>query len=330
METGKRAWNCELSTIDTTFLIVGALTASAYFKGNSTQEQEIHYLAERLYWRVDWNWALNESNVVSQGWEPEKGFFPYRWLGYDEALLLYILGLGSPTYQLPATSFNAWSNSYQWISKYGYNYLYAGSLFTHQLSHIWVDFRGIQDAIMREKKSDYFKNSCLATYVQRQYAIENPNQYIGYGECCWGITASDGPGFITEEIDGKKRVFFDYVARGVPDGPDDGTIAPWTAISSLPFASEIVLPLIEHITYKLQVKSENPYGFNSTFNQTFVNKDGSRGWISPYHFGINVGPIMLMIENYRTGMVWSLLRDNPYIKNGLMRAGFTGGWLTPS
>lgn len=327
MNTGKRAWNCELSTIDTAFLIAGALTACTYFSGTSTQEEEIHFLAEELYWRIDWQWALNDSDALSLGWKPEVGFFPYRWLGYDEALLLYILGLGSPSYPLPDTSFKAWSHSYKWKKNYGYAYLYAGPLFTHQLSHIWIDFRGIQDAFMRIKNSDYFKNSRFATYVQQKYAIENPKNFVGYKDCCWGITASDGPGPKIEEIDGIKREFFDYVARGVPYGPDDGTLAPWVTILSLPFAAEIVLPFIEHIIYRLNLKSGHPYGFNSTFNQTFVNQDGSRGWISPYHFGINVGPIILMIENYRTEMIWSIMRECPYIIKGLKRAGFTGGWL---
>ncbi len=121
-------------------------------------------------------------------------FFPYRWEGYDEAMLLYILGLGSPTYPLPENSYTAWVKSYEWKKIYGYDYLYAGSLFTHQLSHIWIDFRDIQDAFMREKKSDYFENSRRATYIQQQYASKIHSDFVGYSHCCWGITASDGPG----------------------------------------------------------------------------------------------------------------------------------------
>jgi hypothetical protein len=181
---------------------------------------------------------------------------------------------------------------------------------------------------MRKKNSDYFKNSRQATYVQQNYAIENPHHFVGYKACCWGITASDGPGPAIQEIDGIRREFFDYVARGVPFGPDDGTIAPWVSISSLPFAPEIVVPFIEHTIYELKIKSDHPYGFNATFNQTFINKEGKRGWISPYHFGINTGPVLLMIENYRTEMIWKIMRECPYIIKGLKQAGFRGGWLS--
>ena len=151
MKTGRRAWLCELSTIDSTFLFAGMLTAGIYFDRNNAEEQEIRNLADELYCRVDWQWAQNQGDTVTHGWKPESGFLPYRWQGYDEAMLLYILGLGSPTYPLPQNSYTAWTDSYEWKQIYGYDYLYAGSLFTHQLSHIWIDFRDIQDAFMREK-----------------------------------------------------------------------------------------------------------------------------------------------------------------------------------
>ena len=327
MQTGRRAWKSELSTIDTTFLIAGMLTAAIYFDAENDQEQEIRTLANALYSRVDWQWAQNQENAVSLGWKPESGFIPYRWQGYDEAMLLYILGLGSPTYPLPQSSYTAWADGYQWEQIYGYDYLYSGSFFTHQFSHIWVDFRHIQDAVMRAKGSDYFKNSRYATYVQQQYAIHNPHNFIGYNKCCWGITASDGPGPATLLINGTQREFFDYVARSVPNGPDDGTLSPWSAITSLPFAPEIVLPMIDHCIYTLKLKEGNRYGFNSTFNQTYQTAASPHGWVSPWHFGINKGPIVLMIENYRSGLLWSLMRNSPYIVNGLKRAGFTGGWL---
>ena len=147
-------------------------------------------------------WAQNRGATVTHGWKPKRGFLKYRWEGYDEALLLYILGLGSPTHPLPESSYTAWTSSYQWESCYGYEYLYAGPLFTHQLSHVWIDFRGIQDAFMREKGIDYFENSRRATYVQQCYAIENPHKFEGYGESCWGITASEGPGPATLKLDG--------------------------------------------------------------------------------------------------------------------------------
>jgi hypothetical protein len=128
----------------------------------------------------------------------------------------------------------------EWRTVYDTSYLYAGPLFTHQLSHVWIDFRGIQDVFMRAHGTDYFENSRRATEAQQQYAIRNPRGYAEYGETCWGITASNGPGDVTRDVGGVARQFFGYMARGVPDGPDDGTIAPWGVIASLPFAPEIV------------------------------------------------------------------------------------------
>lgn len=328
MKTGRRAWQCELSTVDTAFLIAGMLTASIYFDANSAKEQEIRTLAEALYCRVDWQWAQNQGDTITHGWKPESGFLPFRWQGYDEAMLLYILGLGSPTYPIPQSSYTAWANTYDWKNIYNIDYLYSGSLFTHQLSHIWVDFRLIQDVYMRDKKCDYFENSRRATYIQQQYAIRNPLDFVGYSACCWGITASDGPGFEALKLDGIERQFFDYIARSVPYGPDDGTVAPWAAISSLPFAPEIVLPMIDHCIYKLKLKEGNRYGFKATFNLTYRSKSSPSGWVSPWHYGINQGPIVLLIENYRTGLLWRLMRSCPYLVSGLKRAGFTGGYLS--
>ena len=327
MKTGRRAWQCELSTVDSAFLLAGMLTAAQYFNANTPEEQEIRTLADALYRRADWQWAQNQGKTLTHGWKPESGFLPFRWEGYDEAMLLYTLALGSPTFPLPASSYTAWASTYEWKNCHGIHFLYAGPLFTHQLSHVWIDFRKIQDAFMREKGIDYFENSRRATYVQQQYAIENPLGFSGYSDCCWGITASDGPGPDTRKVNGIVREFYNYIGRGVPYGPDDGTVAPWAAITSLPFAPEIVLPVIEHYTYKLKLKEGHVYGFRATFNQTHPDKNHPCGWVSPWHYGLNEGPIILMIENYRTGFIWELMRNCPYISNGLRRAGFNGGWL---
>ncbi|MEP7273209.1 MAG: glucoamylase family protein, partial [Acidobacteriota bacterium] len=177
---------------------------------------------------------------------------------------------------------------------------------------------------------DYFENSRRATYVQQQYAIDNPLKFAGYGPCCWGITASGGPGPATIKADGIERIFFDYVGRGVPYGPDDGTLAPWAVVASLPFAPEIVLPTLDYCIHQAKLTELSPYGFKASFNRTYpVQADNSNGWVSPWHYGLNHGPIILMIENYRTGLLWRLMRNCPYIVNGLRRAGFSGGWLEP-
>lgn len=244
IETGRRVWQCELSTIDSAFLFAGALTAAAYFDRDTADEAEIRCVADILYRRADWNWARDGGPTLTHGWRPESGFLPHRWRGYDEGLLLYILGLGSPTHPLPAESFAAYCSTYRWKKIYDCELLYSGPLFTHQLSHMWIDFRGLRDVFMREHGTDYFENSRLATYVQREYAIRNPMGWVGYGEHCWGFTACDGPGSIKRVVNGVEREFFEYVARGAPDGPDDGTIAPWVVVASLPFAPEIVIPTV--------------------------------------------------------------------------------------
>jgi len=330
METGGRAWESELSTIDTTFLLAGALLAAAYFDEESDEEREIRAIASLLYHRADWQWAQNGALKVSHGWKPETGFLRYRWEGYSEALLLYVLGLGSPTHPLPAESYRAWTETYRWKKLYGIEFLYGGPLFIHQLSHIWLDFRGIQDDYMREKGIDYFENSRRATLVQRQYAIRNPRKFSGYNENSWGITASDGPGPAIRRVDGVRRRFYDYRARGVPFGPDDGTIAPWAAIASLPFAPEIALSALQHFN-RVYPEMTSEYGFKCSFNPTFRsdgNDDGSRrGWISRGYYGLDQGPVILMIENFRSGLPWRLMRQCPPIVTGLLRAGFRNGWL---
>jgi hypothetical protein len=328
MQSGRRAWRCELSTVDSAFLLAGMLTAAAYFDADTGDEREVRDLADTLYRRANWRWAQNEGATLTHGWKPESGFLKFRWEGYDEGLLLYMLALGSPTYPLVGEGFAAWCSTYQWKSQYGYEYLYAGSFFTHQLSHVWIDFRKIQDGFMRGKGIDYFENTRRATHVQQQYAINNPLRFNGYGASCWGITASDGPGPDTLRIDGVERQFYDYIARGVPFGPDDGTIAPWAVAASLPFAPDIVIPSIEYFVRDLKLKAENPYGFKATFNATYPSKSGNRcGWVSPCHYGLNQGPLVLMIENYRSELLWRLTRQSPYIVSGLKRAGFAGGWL---
>ena len=327
MDTGRRAWECELSTIDSTILIAGALAAATYFDQDAETEQAIRRIADDLYRRMDWHWAMNGGPKVSMGWKPECGFLPYSWEGYDEAILLQVLGLASPTYPLPPESYQAFTSTYCWREIYGREFLYGGPLFMHQLSHMWIDFRGIQDEFMREKGIDYFENSRRATYVQQEYAIHNPREFKGYGENCWGITASDGPGPALLNIDGVERRFFDYEARGVPDGPDDGTIAPWAAVSSLPFAPEIVLPALQYFN-DVYPDMTSEYGFKCSFNPTFnQGPESENGWVSKGYYALDQGPVVIMIENYRNEFFWELMRKCPYVADGLRRAGFSGGWL---
>lgn len=327
MKTGLRTWNSEVSTIDTAYLLAGALTAAQYFDRETKDECEIRVLADALYRRADWHWAQHGALTVTLGWKPETGFIKYRWIGYSEALILYILALASPTFPLPAESYQAWTRTYKWTSLYGHEFVYAGPLFIHQLSHIWIDFRGIQDEYMRGKAIDYFENSRRATYAQQQYAIRNPKGFKNYGEYIWGITASDGPGPAIRRIKGRIVRFYDYVARGIPNGPDDGTLAPWAVMASLPFAPEIVLPSLNYFSQEFP-EMTSKYGFKCSYNPTFADgKRNKKGWVSLGYYGLDQGPIVTMIENYRTGFLWRLMRNCPYIVEGLRRAGFKGGWI---
>jgi hypothetical protein len=329
MQTGRRAWDCELSTVDTTFFIAGALSAAEYFKGDDPPESEIRQLADSLYRRVDWVWALNGGTTVCHGWKPESGFLSYHWdCRYSEALLLYILALGSPTFPIGEEGYRTWTSTFEWKEIYGTGYICAGPLFIHQLSHIWIDFRGIQDDANRLRGIDYFENSRRATHIQREYAVENPGGFSHYGKNNWGFTASDGPGPAELEIKGVQRVFYDYIARGAPFGPDDGTVSPWAVVASLPFAPEIVLDTIRHAIEQLNLKSHHGYGFDASFNPSYPEKDiNPHGWVSPWKFGLNEGPIILMIENYQSGLIWELMTKCRPVIEGLRRAGFTGGWL---
>ena len=325
MESGKRIWLSELSLIDTGFLIAGVLTAAAYFTADTPTETELRRLADALYLRIDWRWAQPNDAAVTHGWKPECGFLNYGWEGYSEAILLYVLGLGSPTHPLTEQSFPAWTLTYQWENLYGQEFLYAGPLFIHQFSHAWIDFRGIQDSFMREKGCDYFENSRRAAYVQREYATRNPRSFTGYAPDCWGLSAGDGPSAEPRLVAGRRQAFYGYAARGVPYGPDDGTVSGSAALASLVFAPEITLPALRSMAARDRhgtAEDVRASGFNAT-----VSEAGPQGWVSPGQFGLDQGIIVLMIENYRSGLPWRLGRSIPYIAAGLRRAGFRGGWL---
>jgi hypothetical protein len=324
---GQRVWQSELSTIDSAIAFAGALAAAEYFDRDAPAERQIRELAEKLYARADWTWTLRGGDAIAHGWTPEHGFLPHDWYGYNEALLVYILALGSPTYPVPGAAYDRWLSTYRWKRLYGHEHVYGGPLFMHQLSHIWIDFRGVRDAYMREKRIDYFENSRRATYVQREYATRNPRRFVGYGPDAWGISASDGPGPASRVVRGGRRRFYDYRARGVPFGPDDGTLAPWAVAASLPFAPEIVLPALRYFSDTYPAIT-GKYGYKCSLNPSFTGPKGAGStWISTGHYAIDQGPVVLMIENYLSGLIWRLIRRCPYVATGLRRAGFRGGWL---
>ena len=325
MRSGRRVWNCELSLIDTALLLAGVLSAAQYF--DAPQEAPIREDAEALYRRTNWQWAQAHSPTLSQGWMPEFAFLHYDWEGYNESLILYILGLGSPTYPLEPAAFATWQDTYQWERLLGHDVLYSGPLFTHLFPHAWIDFRGIRDAFMREKNCDYFENTCRSIAVQREYCDLNPREFPGYSRDLWGVSAGDGPtGEGTPEFAADKR-FFGYMARGVPYGPDDGTLCPWAMAATLPFAPDAALQgtwqLLRSYPHVLR-EDKLVSGFN-------LGADSERGgWVSEGWYGLDQGLLVLQLENARTGLLWQLLRGSAHLRRGLRKAGFTGGWLARS
>ena len=339
METGKR-WgkDVELSSIDTTLCLAGALSAGLYFDRDDPAEAEVRDLAKRLYERVDWRWMQPRPPRVAMAWLPETGFGEADWHGYDESMVLYLLALGSPTHPATDGAWEAFVSTYKWAEHEGQTYVNFAPLFGHQFSHVWVDFRGIRDAFLREKGIDYFENSRRAVLAQRAYAIRNPEGFLGYGPDVWGLSACDGPADVTLPVEGKARKFVTYGARGVSSfwSHDDGTITPMAAAASLPFAPEVVLPAIREMKRLHGEHLWGEYGFFDAFNPTFRSTDvptplgkvvPEAGWYATNYLGIDQGPIVLMLENQRSGLLWRLMKRSPPIVAGLRRAGFTGGWL---
>ena len=303
MTTGLRTWDSELSTIDTALLFAGVLDAKQYFTTGDPLDIQVRGLADSIYQRANWEFMRNSGPAIRMGWKPVTGYNGFgNWIGYNEAMILYILAIGSPTIPVPTFTWSSWTSGYSLQTQYGHNYVVFPPLFGHQYSHCWIDFRNIQDSYMSSHSSTYWKNSRHATLAQRAYCIANPGGWTGYGPNVWGLTASDTP--------------TGYRARGAPPPQnDDGTITPTAPASSIVFAPEVVLPALHYLdeTYGAQLWTQ--YGFRDAFN-LHVN------WWDPDIIGIDQGPIVIMIENYRTGRPWSRFMQNADVQTGLTRAGF--------
>lgn len=318
MDTGNRFEEVELSTIDTGLLMAGVLSCQTYFDHENEAEAEIRAYADSLYRRVEWDWAMHDDGLMSMGWHPESGFIDEYWRGYNEAMILLILALGSPTHPIAGNAWEKWTETYEWKSFYDYEYINFAPLFGHQYSHMYIDFRGIQDAYTRQKGIDYFENSRRATLANRAYCIDNPGNFAGYGENSWGLTACDGPGLVeTDSIN-----YLAYWARGAAatDIKDDGTIAPTAAGGSIPFAPEECIMALEHLYEVHGDELYGRYGFRDAFNQTLE-------WYDQDYLGIDQGPIVIQIQNFRNEFLWELMQKNKYVIAGLNKAGFRGGWL---
>ena len=303
MNDALRAGGNELSSIDTALLLAGVIYARQYFDGPGPGETSIRSMADALCNRVDWNFMSRGTDAVAMGWQPATGFSTFgNWIGYNEAMILYCLGLGAASNPLPASAWTRWTSGYTWGTYYGQTFMPFSPLFGHQYSHCWMDFRRMADPYMTSHNSTYFENSRRATLAQVAYAVANPGGQVGYGTNVWGLTACDGPS--------------GYAVHGIPpNGSDDGTIAPTAAGGSLPFAPEYCVPTLRYFYSHFRPRIWTAYGFRDAFNLRV-------GWYASDTLGIDQGPIVIMIENYRTQKVWRLFMRDPDIQRGLQRAGF--------
>ncbi|MEJ7618678.1 MAG: glucoamylase family protein [Pyrinomonadaceae bacterium] len=295
MRTGAREWKSELSSIDTTLLLAGVLTAKQFYRADA----EISGLATKIYERIDFRWMLNEHpGQLSMGWHPERGFINSRWDTYSEHPLLYLFAIGSRTHPIMPTAWYAWKRD--WNHYKNYTFLGQAPLFTHQYSHAWVDFRGRRE--VKGARVNYFENSVIATRAHREFCINLAGKFPGYSENVWGITASDS-------VKG-------YRAWGGPPAtPDiDGTVVPCAAAGSLMFTPDISLPALRAMHAKYGDRISGRYGFTDAFNP-------NTNWINPDVIGIDVGITLLSAENLRTGNVWRWFMRNPEIERAMRRVG---------
>jgi hypothetical protein len=291
INTGERMWDSEVSSVDTAILLCGILTCREYF-----HHLEINRLARQIFNRVDWSWLSEDTSLLPHGWTPEIGFLPSRWDYYSELMMMYLLGMGSSSYPLPAETWQAWKRL-----TFEYDGLrYIGSfapLFVHQYSQAWFDFRGKQD-----QYADYFQNSVIATEVHRLFCLQLGKQFPDYSDDLWGITASDSAK--------------GYVAWGGPPavGPIDGTVVPSAAAGSLPFMSQPTMRVLRNIKGRYG-GAWSRYGFVNAFNPL-------TNWYDHDVIGIDTGITMIMAENARTSFVWDTFMKSPEAQRGMQRAGF--------
>lgn len=344
--TGLRAGDTELSTVDTALLMMGVLFCRQWFNDDSDAEARVRRQAEDLYARVDWRWAARGQPGIAYAWHPGRGHARDSWRGLDESMFMVLLAMGSPSHALGPEAWAFWSRSIDtrfggYGSPWGPPHLQFGPLFGHQYTQVWVDLRGVADATARRHALDWFENSRRATLAQQAYAIANPRGWTGYGADIWGLTACDGPAYVTLPHGGRPTRFAGYDARGPSNGPvtgpwnDDGTIAPTAAASSIAFAPEVVLPALQALRDRYGEHLLGRYGFFDAFNPSFqydVKLVGGRvvpgvGWFDTDVIGIDQGPILAMFANHRREAVWAPMRRADWLRRALLAGGFRGGWL---
>lgn len=287
MSEGRRFGDSEISSIDTALFLAGALTVGRYFEGT-----EVESLANKLYEAADWQWMMNEGDTLSMGWKPEIGFLSARWNSFNEGLLAYVLAIGSPTYPIPAS---AWDNIFRPVNE-NYICLPQETLFVYQYPAAWIDFRNKED-----RYANYFNNAATATRFNRLFAVMRRFNYSTYDMDIWGLSACDGPA--------------GYKAYGASEGNHDGTVAPYASVASMPFTPELSIAAMRAMLKREGGLIWGKYGFVSGFNV-------DQNWYSDQHVGIDQGIIVLMLENYRSGLIWKLFMSHPAVADAMNKIGF--------
>jgi hypothetical protein len=292
IETGRRYGSSEVSPIDTAILLCGVLTARQYF-----QHPEIEQLASTIYRRVNWRWMLNGSRTFAMCWTPESQFSSYRWDSYSELMMMYLLAVGAPLYNISPGSWDAFARPTKEFA--GYSFISGDDpLFVHQYSQAFFDFRG-----RRDRYADYFANSKTATSAHKSFCMSLRNRFPGYDQHAWGITASDSSA-------GYK------VWGGPPETDDlDGTIVPCAAAGSIPFLPTETMSCLRNLYLRYGVQTWKRYGFVNAFNPI-------TGWIDPDVIGICTGISMVMAANHRSGLVWQTFMKNLEAQKAMQLVGF--------
>ncbi len=299
IETGERAWESEVSTIDTAILLMGVLSAGQYFGG------DVQNKAQQIYDGVNWPWFVDESrDMFYMAYRPEEGFAGH-WDFYAEQLMLYVLAAASPTYPIDETTYYTFTRHY---ANFGdgepFIHSWFGSIFTYQYSHAWLDFREYTD----KEGVNWFDNSVAASLAQVNFAIAMDDQYTTLGENAWGLSASDGPdGY--NGLYGAPPSGFDNLAHFIDD-----TIPPSGAIGSIIFLPEQAQQAMLNYYSLDQLKGE--YGFQDAYNL-------SEDWYADDVIGIDKGITLLMLANYENDWVYQIVMQNEQILEGLNRLQIT-------
>jgi hypothetical protein len=299
LESGERLPGQEVSTIDTALFFAGALVCARYF-GLRADGAQVEQAVADLFDRLDWLWMLTnggskpEKKVISHGWTPEHQFLPYNYADYSEAILLLLLGLGAEQEPLPPTCWDAVERRLQTYA--GIESIEGDPIFIHQMPFGYFDFRNCRDRL----GYDYSTSSANAMRIHHRYCEDHRSDSATFAAGFWGLNASDGP-------DG-------YRAYGAPNGPSDGTVSPTGAIGALPFDRSLGVSALHALASQKELPLWGRYGFSNSFNL-------DRHWATPDVIGIDLGMVLLAIENYRTGLVWKLMGSTQIARRAVKSIG---------